>query len=166
MGRTDRVAMARPVIAPPTRASRLQWPFEVVRQIWTSAVADEDAIRFNLRLLATLTALFSLPDVVQGVVDVAGTVSIGLRFYGSYVLALAAVEMAGAALLACRRRAGRWFILAAACGFYLEAGLGLAHFEKGLLAATVFAVCVPAEAWVIWFMTHPYVKAYLRSKFA
>jgi hypothetical protein len=36
-----------------------------VRDIWVSAVADETAVRFNLRLLATLTALFSLPDLVQ-----------------------------------------------------------------------------------------------------
>jgi hypothetical protein len=48
--------------------------------------------------------------------------------------------------LARRAPAGRRLIMAAAAGFYLEMALGLADYERSVLAAAIFAVCVPAEA--------------------
>ncbi len=45
--------------------------------------------------------------------------------------------------------------MAGAAGFYLEAVLGLAVFECGVLAAAVFA-----EAWVLWFLSHHRVRDY------
>lgn len=153
--------MARTVTTQRTGTRRALWPFVLARQIWTSAVVDDGAVRFNLRLLAALTAVFSAPDVVQGLLTLLHAPSGGGRLYGAYVLILAALELAGAGLLALRRRAGRWCILAAAAGFYVEAVLGLAGFERGLLATAVFVACAPAEAWVIWFLSHPRVRSYL-----
>jgi hypothetical protein len=146
-------------------ASRLLWPVLVVRSIWTGAVADEAAVRFNLRLLWTLTALFSLPDLAQGVAMATQAPSIGARDYSLYVVLLATFELGGAVLLATRRVLGRTFIMTAAAGFYLEAALGLAGFERGLLAAAVFAVCTPAEAWVLWFLSHPRVRHYIDTHY-
>jgi hypothetical protein len=137
------------------------WPLLWAHHVWTSAVVDDGAVRFNLRLLATLTAVFSAPDVVQGLGSVAHASSAGARYYGAYVLALATLELLGAGLLALRRRAGRWCIFVAAAGFFVEAALGLSGFERGVLAAAFFVACVPAEVWVIWFLSHPRVRAYL-----
>jgi len=134
------------------------WPLLVAWHIWTSAVVDEAAIRFNLRLLATLTAVFSLPDLAQGFLTFSHS-SGGARVYGAYVLALGLLEVAGALLLARHVSTGRRLIVAAAAGFYLEDALGLAGYERTLLAAGVFAVCAPAEAWVLWFLCDPDVRA-------
>ena len=138
------------------------WPLRWAHHAWTSAVVDDGAVRFNLRLLATLTAVFSAPDIVQGLSSVTHASSTGARFYGAYVLTLAALELLGAGLLALRRRAGRWCILAAAGGFFIEAAMGLSGFERGLLAAAFFVACMPAEVWVIWFLSHPRVRSYLQ----
>jgi hypothetical protein len=66
-------------------------------------------------------------------------------------------------LLARRSAAGRRLVMLTAAGFYLEGALGLAGFEHGLLAAAVFAVCAPANAWVIWFLSHGHVRAYIEQ---
>lgn len=141
------------------------WPLLLVRDIWVSAVVDEEAVRFNLRLLWTLTAVFSLPDLAQGLLLGLHAPPGGARLYGLYVLVLGALELGGATLLAARRALGRRLIMAAAAGFYVEAVLGLAHFERTLLAAAVFAACIPAEAWVLWFLTHPHVRAYVAAHY-
>ncbi len=146
-----------------SRAPRLLRPVLLVRAIWTSAVADEESVRFNLRLLWTLTALFGVPDLLQGLGMALHAPAIAIRAYGLYVCALAVLELGGALLLAARHALGRTFIMSAATGFYLEAALGLAGLERGLLAAAVFAVCVPAEAWVLWFLRHPRVRDYVRT---
>jgi hypothetical protein len=142
---------------------RALWPVVRVRQIWTSAVADEDAVRFNLRLLIILTAIFSLPDLAQGLWILLVAPAVGARGFGAYIAALGALELGGAVLLARRSAAGRRLVMLAAAGFYLEAALGLAGFERSLLAAAVFAACAPANAWVIWFLSHGHVRAYIEQ---
>ncbi len=156
----------RPVQLQPRATWPALWPFVLIWRIWTSAVADDRAVRFNLRLLAALTAVCSAPDIVQGLFALLHAASAGGRLYAVYVLVLALFELAGAALLACRRRAGRWCILGAAAGFYVEAVLGLAGFERGLIAIAIFAACAPAEAWVIWFLSHPRVRCHLDSAYS
>ena len=151
--------MARLVGLHSRRGAR--WPLLLVRDIWMSAVADETAVRVNLRLLATLTALFSLPDLVQGLGVLAHATTAGAHAYGAYVVALGTAELAGAGLLARRCALGRRLIMAAAAGFYLEMALGLAAYERSVLAVVLFAVCVPAEAWVLWFLSHPRVRAHI-----
>jgi hypothetical protein len=100
--------------AVPARAGRgLPWPLRLIVTTWTSAVAGEAAVRFNLRLLTVLTAVFSVPDIAQGALTVAGAASSGGRLYGAYVLALGLLELGGALLLAVRRPRGRLLILAA-----------------------------------------------------
>jgi UDP-N-acetylglucosamine:LPS N-acetylglucosamine transferase len=141
-------------------APRLLWAVLLIRAIWTSAVADEEAVRFNLRLLWILTALFSVPDLVQGLGMVLHAPASGTGAYGLYVCALAALELGGALLLAARHVLGRTLIMVAAAGFYLEAALGLAGLERGLLATAVFVACAPAEAWVLWFLRHQRVRDY------
>src|ERR671937_2584439 len=96
------------------------WPLERARAIWVSAVADEVAVRFNLRLLATLTALFSLPDLGQGLAVLAHATTAGAHAYGAYVAALGSLELVGAVLLARRSPTGRRLIMAAAAGFSLQ----------------------------------------------
>lgn len=146
----------------------LLWPFLLARGMWMSAVVDERAIRFNLRLLAALTAVFSLPDSAQGVLTLRDHLAGGDHYYGVYVLLLGVVELSGALLLARRptMAAGRLLILAAAAGFYPEVILGLGFFERGLLPAAIFAVCIPAEAWVLWFLLHPRTRAHVTSQAA
>jgi hypothetical protein len=151
--------MAR-MVGPHSRRGAL-WPLLLVRNIWVSAVADETAVRFNLRLLATLTALFSVPDLAQGLGVLAHTTTAGAQAYGAYVAVLGTLELAGAVLLARRCALGRRLIMAAAAGFYLEMALGLAGYERSVLAVVLFAVCVPAEAWVLWFLSHPRVRAHI-----
>lgn len=139
------------------------WPLRLVHHIWTSAVVDERAVRFNLRLLTALTALFSLPDIAQGSITAAQASWPGARAYGVYVLVLGLLELAGALLLARRLGTGCWLIGIAAVGFYGEVILGLSGFERGLLALLIFAACIPAEAWVLWFLTHARVRAHVRA---
>lgn len=141
------------------RARPLRWAY----RIWVSAVSDERSVRFNLRLLAILTGVFSVPDLVQGLLVSMHTSGSGARIYGLYVLMLGLLELTGAVLLVRRSRGGRILIAAAAVGFYLEAALGLAAFERSLVAALVFAVCAPAEAWVLWFLAHPRVRAHVQA---
>jgi hypothetical protein len=136
------------------------WLLVLVREIWMSAVTDEAAVRVNLRLLATLTALFSLPDLWQGL-GVLRHATAGAHAYGAYVAALGGLELVGAVLLARRSALGRRLIMAAAAGFYVEMALGLAGYERSVPAVVLFAVCVPAEAWVLWFLSHPRVRAHL-----
>lgn len=156
--------MTRGPCRPPLRGPRrLLWPLYVVCRIWTSAVIDEAAIRFNLYLLATLTAVFSVPDLVQGAVGIAQGAPEGSRLYAAYVLALGLCEVCGALLLARRSAGGRVLILIAACGFYVEAALGLSGYERSVLALAIFSVSAPAEAWVIWFLSHPRVRAQVTS---
>ncbi len=152
-------------VAPAYRraARRALWPLLAAGRIWTHAVADEQAIRFNLRLLAALTAVFSLPDLAQGALALAHAPAVAARAFGAYMLALALLELAGAALLAWRVPVGRRLIVAAALGFYPEAALGLAGFDRAPLAIAIFAACAPAEAWVIWFLCHPRVRGYLAT---
>jgi hypothetical protein len=140
------------------------WPLLLVQDMWMSAVADETAVRFNLRLLTTLTALFSLPDLAQGLGLLAHTTTAGAQAYGAYVAVLGTLELGGAVLLARRCALGRRLIMAAAAGFYLEMTLGLAGYERSVLAVVLFAVCVPAEAWVLWFLSHPCVRAHLGAR--
>ena len=140
------------------------WPLVRARAIWVSAVADEAAVRFNLRLLATLTALFSLPDLGQGLAVLTHATTAGAYAYGAYVAVLGSLELVGAVLLARRSLTGRRLLLAAAAGFYLEMALGLAGYERSVLAAAIFAVCVPAEAWVLWFLSHPRVRTSLQGR--
>ena len=140
------------------------WPLVRARAIWVSAVADEAAVHFNLRLLATLTALFSLPDLGQGLAVLAHATTAGAHAYGAYVATLGGLELVGAVLLARRSPTGRRLIMAAAAGFYLEMALGLASYERSVLAAAIFAVCVPAEAWVLWFLAHPRVRASMQGR--
>jgi hypothetical protein len=52
----------------------------------------------------------------------------------------------------------------AAAGFYLEMALGLAGYERSVLAAASFVVCVPAEAWDLWFLSHPRVRASMQGR--
>jgi hypothetical protein len=137
------------------------WLLVRARAIWVSAVADEAAVHVNLRLLATLTALFSLPDLGQGLVVLAHAATAGAHAYGAYVAALGTMELVGAVLLARRSALGRRLIMAAAAGFYVEMALGLAGYERSVPAVVLFAVCVPAEAWVLWFLSHPRVRAHL-----
>lgn len=144
--------------------TRLPWPLSIVARIWGNAVVDEHAVRFNLRLLTVLTAVFGLPDLVQGLMTAAGATSAGMRFFGAYVLTLGLLELGGAALLASRRDSGRRLIVAAAAGFYLEAVMGLAGFERGPIAMGLFALGAPADAWVIWFLSHARVRAYLARR--
>ncbi len=145
-------------------ARRALWPLFATRRLWTHAVADERSIRFNVRLLTVLTAVFSLPGIAQGVLAVAHAPTGVARGYGAYILALGLAELAGALLLARRVPMGRHLIVAAALGFYPEAALGLAGLERAPLAIAVFAVCAPAEAWVLWFLCHPRVRGYLVTR--
>jgi hypothetical protein len=143
------------------------WPVVLVRDRWASAVADDLSVRFNLRLLAALTALLSTPDLFYGLTGVFRH-SGPARLYAGYVLTLGLLELSGGLLLLLggrgpRRRLGARAILVAAVGFYLEAALGIAVFEPGLLSLAVFAVCVPAEAWVIWFLVHPRTRSVMRA---
>ena len=135
----------------------------LARGIWLGAVADTASIRFNLRLLTVLTALFSLPEIAQGLTQASQGSPAG-RAFGGYVLLLGSLELLGAGLLALRRPAGCRLIGAAACGFYPEAVLGVASFERAPLAVAIYVVCVPAEAWVLWFVTHRRVHAYMRAQ--
>jgi hypothetical protein len=84
----------------------------------------------------------------------------GAHAYGAYVAVLRTVELAGAGLLARRSALGRRLIMAAA-GFYLEMALRLAGYERSELAMGLFAVCVPAEGWVLWFLSHRRVRAHI-----
>ncbi len=139
------------------------WPLAAARRMWTHAVVDEQSIRFNLRLLTVLTAVFSLPGIAQGALAVAHAPTGVARGYGAYILALGLLEFAGALLLARRVPAGRRLIVAAAAGFYPEAALGLAGLERGPLALAIFIMCAPAEAWVLWFLCHPRVRAHIAT---
>ncbi len=143
-------------------APRPLWPFLLARDIWTSAVAGDEAVCFNLRLLWILTAVFSLPDLGQGLLLLHAAHGAS-RLYCLYVIGLALLELGGAILLGAHRALGRRLIMLAAAGFYLEAVLGLAGFERSLLSFAVFAACVPAEAWVLWFLMHPRVRAYVAA---
>ena len=134
----------------------------MIGRIWTSAVADQRAVRFNLRLLITLTALFSVPEIVQGLTQYGHSTG-GGRWFGGYVALLGAAELIGALALACHRPIGCWLIVGAAAGFYLEAALGLAGLNRTVMTAVIYAGCVPAEAWVIWFLTHERVQEHLAS---
>ena len=145
----------------PHRRCGALWPLCLVQTIWVSAVADETAVRVNLRLLTTLTALFRVPELAQGLGLLAHTTTAGAQAYGAYVAVLGTLELGGAVLLARRCALGRRLIMAAAAGFYLEMALGLAGYERSVLAVVLFAVCVPAEAWVLWFLAHPRVRAHI-----
>lgn len=149
-----------PVPVRPAGVRAVLWPLLLARHVWTGAVADDAAIRFNMHLLTVLTAVFSLPSLAQGLLLWAHATG-GSGFYGAYVAGLAGLELSGAMALAGRHPAGRWPIMAAAGGFYLEAALGLAVFERGVFAVAVFIICAPAEAWVLWFLSHHRVRAYL-----
>ena len=143
------------------------WPAILVRDRWTSAVSSDASVRFNLRLLAVLTALLSSPDLLYGVTGVSRH-SGPARLYAGFVLALGLFELSGGLFLllgpwAVERRLGRVLILVAAIAFYLEAAFGIGVFEPGLLSLVIFAVCVPAEAWVIWFLVHPRTRSVMRS---
>jgi hypothetical protein len=140
------------------------WPLVTARRMWTHAVADERSIRFNVRLLTVLTAVFSLPGITQGVLVVAHAPTGVARGYGAYILSLGLFELSGSLLLARRVPAGRYLIVAAALGFYPEAVLGLAGLERAPLAVAVFMVCAPAEAWVLWFLRHSRVRGYLVTR--
>ncbi len=144
-------------------ARRALWPLVAARRMWTHAVTDEQSIRVNVRLLTVLTAVFSLPGIVQGILAVAHAPTDVARGYGAYVLALGLLDLAGALLLARRVPTGRRLIVAAALGFYPEAALGLAGLERAPLAIAVFVACAPAEAWVLWFLCHPRVRDYLAT---
>ena len=150
-----------------TRARRAEappplWPFLLARDVWTSAVVDDEAVRANLRLLWILTALLSLPDLGQGLLLLHAAHGTS-RLYALYVSGLALLELGGAVLVGARRTLGRQLILLAAAGFYLEAALGLAGCERSLLSLAMFAACVPADAWVLWFLLHPRVRAYVAT---
>jgi enterochelin esterase-like enzyme len=139
------------------------WPFCLARRIWLHAVADDGAVRFNLRLLAILTALFSLPDLGQGFVLLSDASGDGPSYYGAYVAVLGLLELSGALLLAWRSPLGRRLIIVAAAGFYPEAALGLGFYERSLTTAVLFAAGVPANAWVLWFLTHRRVRAHVAT---
>jgi len=132
----------------------------MIGRIWTNAVADQRAVRFNLRLLITLTVLCSVPEIVHGLA-LYGQSTAGGRWFWGYVALLGGVELVGALALASRRVVGGWLIVGAAVGFYLEAALGLAGFDRTVVTAVIYAVCIPAEAWVIWFLTHKRVQEHL-----
>jgi len=152
-------------VAPAYRrgARRALWPLVVARRMWTHAVANERSIRFIVRLLTVLTAVFSLPGIAQGALAVAHAPTGVACGYGAYTLALGLLELAGALLLARHAPDGRRLIVAAALGFYPEAALGLAGLERAPLAVAVFVACAPAEAWVLWFLCHPRVRGYLAT---
>lgn len=142
---------------------RVLRPLALVRRIWTHAVADDGTVRFNVRLLTALTAVFSLPGIAQGIVTMARAPTGLVRGYGAYILALGLLELAGALLLTRHAPGGRRLIMVAAAGFYVEAALGLAGLERDLLAVVIVGVCAPAEAWVLWFLCHPRVRAYVAT---
>jgi hypothetical protein len=119
------------------------WLLVRARAIWVSAVADEAAVHVNLRLLATLTALFSLPDLGQGLAVLAHAATAGAHAYGAYVAALGTMELVGAVLLARRSALGRRLIMAAAAGFYVEMALGLAGYERSVRAGGSLGPLVP-----------------------
>lgn len=108
-----------------------------------------------------LTALFSLPDLGQGLAFLSGAPDIGERCYGAYVVMLGVLELVGAVLLARRSPVGRRLIIVAAVGFYPEAALGLGIYERGLIAVVLFVAGVPANAWVLWFLRHRRVRAHV-----
>ncbi len=155
--------MARVTPAYRHGARRALWPLVAAGRMWTHAVADERSIRFNVRLLTVLTAVFSVPDLAQGALALAHAPSVAARAFGAYMLTLALLEVAGATLLARRVPAGRHLIVAAALGFYPQAALGLAGFDRAPLAVAIFVACAPAEAWVLWFLCHPRVRTYLAT---
>ncbi len=155
--------MARVTPAYRHGARRALWPLVAAGRMWTHAVADERSIRFNVRLLTVLTAVFSVPDLAQGALALAHAPSVAARAFGAYMLTLALLEVAGATLLARRVPAGRHLIMIAAAGFYPEAALGLAGFDRAPLVVAIFVACAPAEAWVLWFLCHPRVRAYLAT---
>lgn len=133
-------------------AHPIAWPAFLVRTRWLSAIEDELAVQFNLRLVAILTMITSAPDLILGSLAIVSHQG-ELRYYGCLVLCLGLLEVTGGALLL-RWKIGALVIIAAELGFYLEAALGLWRYQRDPLSVTIFIVDMPIEAWVIWFLSH------------
>ena len=138
------------------------WPAVFARDRWMSAVLNDAAVHFNFTFVGIATAVLSSIDLIFGSLNAVGPGE--RRYYGLFVVGLGLMELIGGLLLIRRSRVGRLLVVLACCGFFVEAGLALARFDQSFFSLVVFAVCTPAELWVIWFLCHPRARALFSTR--
>jgi hypothetical protein len=83
--------------------------------------------------------------------------------YAALSLALALGNVAGAVALARHLDSGRRLLALGALGFFPQAAWGLAAaYASGWLGWGLSMGTAPVEAWMIWFLLQPEVRAHLR----
>ncbi|MGH2410177.1 MAG: bifunctional lysylphosphatidylglycerol flippase/synthetase MprF, partial [Chloroflexota bacterium] len=158
------VHMPKGVLRLPNPARLAAWSGRRLRGMldWRDGLRP-GPLAHTLLLMTVITLAASVPELWRAI-TLFGRPS-SSPSYAMLSLALAAGNMLGALALARGWDSGRRLLTLGALGFFVQAIWGLAEgYVSGWLGWSVDLALAPIEAWMIWFLLQPEVRAHLRNR--